>query len=106
MQLLQQLAATAPGKRFKHYRHVSTHLVRIRHVQRDVLAHIILHRRHVRQEALRNRHQRLSRPAVEPVKLGAVDKGGELAGTHAELVADGREAQGHMQEAADLLGQD
>lgn len=68
------------------------------HSDPDVISHI----GYISQEARCNTQQGLSRPAMEPVKLGAVDQRRELASTDAELVANRTEAQHHMEVAADL----
>eukprot|EP00955_Chlamydomonas_euryale_P057408 356754-Chlamydomonas_euryale.AAC.9 len=75
------------------HRRLGHALVRVSHVHRNRLAHRVLHIGHVDEEALRDRHERLVGPAVEPVKDGAVDERGELARADAELVSHRREAQ-------------
>eukprot|EP00982_Pelagococcus_subviridis_P002511 19187-Pelagococcus_subviridis.AAC.2 len=59
--------------------------------------------RDVREEPPGDGDERLVRPRLEPVDDGAVDERGEVSRAHAEFVADGGEAQAHVQVLANLV---
>jgi len=81
---------------------ICAYLVCLGHVLGHASPNVVRHIRYISQEALCHAEQCLMRPAVEPVKLCAVDQGRELAGPDTELVADRAEAEHHMQVAPDL----
>lgn len=78
------------------------HLMRLCHELGHACPHIVGDIRHVGQEPLCHAEQCLMRPAMEPIQLGAVDKGRELTGPDAELVTHRAEAQHNVQVAPDL----
>ena len=66
----------------------------------QVVLQLLLQILHVAKEALGHRYQRFRRPSLEPVDHCSTQQCRELPSPDTELVANGREAQGRVQELA------